>query len=243
MSEIQHVVNSSCTLESVHNPQKEDVEIGDIYDFYLLRCPYAKSDRSSASSSQSINLADCNWAGSKLGDLMQWICQHFTDNDGGLQLCFRVSDNVNETLAKLGLNDDNVCLSCSRAVLQIGSKVTISENDECRVRLKESYATCFFRHIRNSFAHGNYYIGANGRILLLDTSSKPNTSKGNMKFTFGMVTTLDFLRNLISVVNNGPDQLTQHETECPVMKQSYRVKLNKEIKIEAPEETDEIKQD
>lgn len=64
-----------------------------------------------------------------------------------------------------------------------------------------------------------------------------------MKFTFGMVTTLNFLRNLISVVNNGPDQLTQHETECPVMKQGYRVKLNKEIKIEAPEETDEIKQD
>ena len=235
MSEIQHTVSSSCTMESVHDSQKRDVEISDIYDFYLLRCPYAKSNQSSASSSRSINLADYKWMGSKLDDLMQWICRHFTNDDGNLQLVFQVSDAVNETIANLGLNKECVCLSCSRAVLQIGNKVTISENGECRVRLKESYATCLFRHIRNAFAHGNYHIGANGRILLLDTSSKPNASEKNTKFTFGMVTTLDFLRNLISVVENGPDNLKQYEAEGPVTKQNYRVKLAKEVKIEASE--------
>lgn len=235
MSGIQHIVSSSCAMESVHDSQKRDVEISDIYGFYLLRCPYAKSDQSSASSSQSINLADYKWMGSKLDDLMQWICRHFTNDDGNLQLVFQVSDAANETIANLGLNKEVVCLSCPRAVLQIGSKVTISENGECRVRLKESYATCLFRHIRNAFAHGNYHIGANGRILLLDTSSKPNTSERNTKFTFGMVTTLDFLRNLISVVENGPDNLKQYETESPTTKQTYRVKLAKEVKIEASE--------
>ena len=119
MSGIQHIVSSSCAMESVHDSQKRDVEISDIYGFYLLRCPYAKSDQSSASSSRSINLADYKWMGSKLDDLMQWICRHFTNDDGNLQLVFQVSDAANETIANLGLNKEVVCLSCPRAVLQI----------------------------------------------------------------------------------------------------------------------------
>lgn len=146
-----------------------------LVDFYQLKCPYAKSDESRATSAVAMNLSDKGWEREKLHLLMQWIASKFV-NESRLSLSFKVSENVNKTTRELGLDIDSPAVLPCRGVLQINNKAGVSESGECKVKLNEAYATCLFRHIRNSIAHANYMVTESGHVLLLDASSKPNTA-------------------------------------------------------------------
>lgn len=232
-----HTLNDECVsiaLETCHQALPQE-----LLNFYLLRCPFAKSDKSASVSAQGINLADYGWQDTKLSRLMNWIQQEFTDQNGRCQIAFFASDSINNTASQIGINNQHPCLSHKRAALQIKNKISVSEEGQCSIRLQEAYATCLFRHLRNSIAHGNFYIHESDRILLIDSASKPNTSIDKTKITFGMVTTLEFLTNLMNVVENGEANLAKFDLETgPSKKNLYRIHLNREITIEQEQEAD-----
>lgn len=235
MKKIQHVPSADCVLLSTNEVNATDVIPKEVFDFFLLECPYAKSDKSSANSVRSLNLADYGWEKTGLHHILQWVCLHFIDSNGELQLAFKASDNVNETVRALGLDDESPCLSHPRAVLQINNKVSVSEDGKCGMRLKEAYATCLFRHIRNAFAHGNFRADSEGRVLLLDCSSKSGTEIKNRKYTFGMVAPILFLQSLMRVVKNKPEKLLDDSSLRILEDVNYRVKLEEGIALEASE--------
>lgn len=227
-----HELNEQCVLLNDEDWQNAAAIPRELFDFYLLNCPYAKSDEFSASSRSAINLSLNGWEGAKLHQLMQWISSNFVTEDG-LQLVYLVSKNINTTIKKFGLDSENPCISHSRCVLHIDNNVSVSEKGDVSIKLKETYITCLFRHIRNAFAHANFAINEHGHILILDTSSKPGTARKDRKYTFGMVTTVDFLRRLKEVVENSyPDPLVSEEMKRKLNRKSYRINLNKEVILE-----------
>lgn len=236
---MRHTSNSHCVLLEDTDWHNINLINRSLFDFYLLNCPYAKSDKSTKSSSTAIDLSTNGWTGIKLNQLMQWISANFFNEE---ELCFvyRVSNNVNETIQDFELNAKHACVSHPRCVLHINNKVSVSESGVCKVKLTETYITCLFRHIRNAFAHSNFAIKQDGRLLLLDTSSKPNTSDANKKYTFGMVTDIDFLINLKELVEAGPsDTLVTEDMRKKLAGKSYRIKFDKEVILETQQEDDQ----
>ena len=237
MISIDHTASREC--EILHNADwgNADTIPRDIFNFYLLSCPYAKSDSSAASSSTGLNLSNNGWEKAKLHQLMQWIATHFVTPSGDLQLVYRASDVVNETISELELDAEMPCVSHMRCALQINRSIKVTESGECYVKLKETYATCFFRHIRNAFAHGNFAVNEQGQIILLDYSSKPNTDAKNQKYTFGMVSSMQFLRDLKCLVESRPadDKFVVNATQ-KLNGNSYRIKLDREIHLDEQEQ-------
>ena len=233
---VKHVSNSECihiSLESCQHSLPQD-----LLDFYLLRCPYAQSDQSASTAARGINLADFGWEKSKLSHLMDWIQEAFTDQQGECQIAFLASDSIKQTINDAQLNLSEPCFVHKRAVLQIKSKASIEEDGVCHVKLQETYATCFFRHIRNAIAHGNFYVTDEGRVFLLDSSSKPNTEAEKKKYTPGIMTTLPFLQELKCVVEGGPSRLAdQSDGNNKAKKGLYRINLRKEVLIQDKDAT------
>lgn len=224
--------NSSLTWHNAGETQAARVFSQELRDFYLLRCPYAKSDESSSSSTASLNLSDNGWEKDKLHQLMQWVGSHFLDEEGLLLLSFKVSDSVNDTIREFGMDVEDPAPFPNRCVLQINNKASVSELGECRIKLKEAYATCLFRHIRNSLAHGNYKVADQGRVLLVDSSSKPNTANNNKRFTFGLLCGISFLEDLKTLVENKPEDMTLDEEAKSTVGMNYRVRLDKQVVLE-----------
>lgn len=208
----------------------------ELIEFYLLKCPYAKSDQANASSAYSLNLADNGWEGPKLNRLMQWLSLQFIDKNGKLSLQYSLSDDIRILLEVKELLNTSRMPSTSQAYLAINRKISITAQNECTVELKETYATCFFRHIRNCIAHGGFY-SQDDHLIFFDSSSKPNTKKNSKKYTFGMSTTLKFLMDLKRVVEGGEAALSISEEDKARLKgMSYKVDINKEIKLEQQDE-------
>lgn len=229
-----HNPSLDCSRVSL-NRCNQDIPI-ELIEFYLIRCPYAKSDESAASAAQGQNLAEYNWENRALAKLMRWIQNNFLDEKNEVQLGFYVSDTVNETAEKLGIMDSEPCLSHPRAALQIKNKISISENGQCTVRLNETYATCFFRHIRNSIAHGSFYIDAKKHIALFDTSSKPNTPSDKKKYSAAIITNLSFLSDLKQFIEAGADAYDEPKEAPDYCKaDSYRVNLRKDVILSSQE--------
>lgn len=230
-----HESTSNCTKASLEMCSQIIPE--ELIQFYLIGCPYAKSDKSASSAAQGLNLADRGWEGNSLAKLMRWIQSRFIDSNGNVQLGFFASDTVNETVRLLGLTDSSPCLSHPRATLQIKNKVTISENGKCTVKLGETYATCFFRHVRNSVAHGSFYLDPVGHIALFDSSSKPNTPTDKKKYSAAIITNLPFLFDLKQLVEAGADTYNEPESDSEFHKtDSYRVALQRDVVLSSLED-------
>ena len=75
---------------------------------------------------------------------------------------------IKDTLAAMGLNHDSICITHPRAVLTQNFYYESDENEVARVKSNESRVNAIFRHIRNSFAHGNTYFFDNEMCLLED---------------------------------------------------------------------------
>ena len=209
----------------------------DLFKFYLLRCPYAKSDKSAASAANALNLSDNGWSGAKLHQLMQWIALNFVGDNEQLNLRFLASDNISGALERQGFGIDGSLPESPAACILINHRLSIDEEGQCKLKLTETYATCLFRHIRNSLAHGNYQELNSGRIVLRDCSSKSNTSSKDKKYTFGMVTTMQFLRELKNLIENEAPAKVHNATkgEMTVIN-GYRIKIDKKLQVEIKED-------
>lgn len=206
----------------------------ELFKFYLLSCPYAKSDKSAAPAVSSLNLAENGWTGPKLHQLMQWISLQFIDENQKLAIHYLPLNDITNVLKKQGLvGDTEPPATASIAYLSIANKLSLNEQGQCKLELTETYITCLFRHIRNSLAHGNYQELDNSRVALYDTSSKPGTAEKSKKYTFAMVTSIEFLQKLMKLVSGkAPMNIRDMTKDKRSIINSYRIKIDKSVIVE-----------
>lgn len=169
----------------------------DLVDFYLWRCPHAKSDK--PSSGKSISLSDQKFKGTELLRLTGWIFSHFVSN-GKSSLIYSAAKNINSLI-----NDQNKDWSspCLQGVLQINASVKVLPNNRCSLTVDETYISCFFRHVRNALAHGCFEVLDGGWLLLTDQSSKMGTADNDVKFSAKLKLSFEFMREIMDVVLQG----------------------------------------
>lgn len=174
-----------------------------VVDFYLTRSPYAKSDK--PDSRQSINLSSFGWEKTHLDTLMKWILVNHLREDGAGNLTFSISDHIaNATAQQFGMLAPIQNCTPFGGAFCIKRTINATEDNLISCVLTETYATCFFRHIRNSIAHGNYvYNEKLGLVRLIDQAS--NVSTPNPKITAIFLTSIGFLQKLAEVIENGPE--------------------------------------
>lgn len=92
-------------------------------------------------------------------------------------ICFIRSTTCKDTMSAMNLSNDEICIEHPRAVLLQKYSTTVDENEKISFSGGgENHVNCLFRHIRNSFAHGNTYFFDNGTILLEDMDKSKITA-------------------------------------------------------------------
>lgn len=189
----------------------------EIVDYYLTHSPRAHSDK--PTSAQSLDLSTLKWEKRRLGSLMKWIVSQHLSSKGESRIRFSISNDAKETSEVMfagnmpSLNNENGGVFC------IKNSLKASENNSINCKLTETYITCFFRHIRNSIAHGNYeFDGESNLIMFKDQASAIGTS--NPRPTAAFQTSIEFLNQLMAVISAGPDQLDEAQLSSVP---SYRV--------------------
>lgn len=194
----------------------------DIIDFYLTRSPHAKSDK--ADSRLSIDLSTYGWEKANLDSLMKWILTHHLTEDGVGNLSFSIANQLDEpTVSKFretGNQDENASLG---GVLCIKKNINADEGNQIKCVLSETYVTCFFRHIRNSIAHGNYVYDDNTKLVCLyDQASNVGTK--DPRFNAVLLTSTQFLEELIPIVLGGPEAIPdKQELNSRLSGATYRI--------------------
>lgn len=93
-------------------------------------------------------------------------------------ICFIRSTTCKDTLSAMDLSNDMICIEHPRAVLLQKYSTTVDENEKISFSGGgENHVNCLFRHIRNSFSHGNTYFFENGAILLEDKEKSKITAE------------------------------------------------------------------
>ena len=204
----------------------------EIIDFYLTRSPYAKSDK--PDSRKSINLSTYGWEKANLENLMKWILlYHLSDGEAG-GLSFSIATHIdNETVERFCCVDGPDEISNRGGAFCISRKIAANEDNSIKCTLSETYATCFFRHIRNSIAHGNYeYCEDGGWVIFRDQASSIDTNSPQMTAVFH--TSVDFLLKLVDTVKNGPASIPDGKKLNDQIKgNSYRI--NRDIQAQVSE--------
>lgn len=178
----------------------------EIVDYYLTCSPYAHSDK--PASMHSLDLSTLQWEKGKLGNLMKWIVSQHLSSEGESCIHFSISNDVKEISEVLFAGITLSAQNENGGVFCIKNSLKASEDNSINCKLTETYITCFFRHIRNSIAHGNYeYNQDSDLILFKDQASAIGTS--NARPTAVFQTSIEFLNQLKTVVSAGPDQLDE----------------------------------
>ncbi len=205
----------------------------DLFRFFLLRCPCAKSNMSAACAKDALNLADNGWNGPKLHQLMQWVALRFIGDDKELHLRFVLTGRINDIQEVHGLIADKSMPNRQFAYLSINNKLSIDEHGKFHMQLTETYATCLFRHIRNSLAHGNFHVLEDGNVALFDYGSKPNTAKEDQRCTFAMLTSVIFLRDLMNTVTTSASKKDiVLPNDKATIANKYRIKIDKKVQVD-----------
>lgn len=189
----------------------------DILKFYLWGSPYAKSDK--PCSACSINLADRGFAGSELTRLTMWLYMKFSEGDGE-GLLYTASRDINDYVKNI-----QALTGHQKAVLQINATIKVLSNNRCSLSVDETYATCFFRHVRNSLAHACFTV-AGDRVLFMDQSSKMATAQKNVSFTAWIETSFSLLYELMDLIKGGNPSLLPSVEELSANKNSRGYMLN-----------------
>ena len=108
-------------------------------------------------------------------------------------ICFIRSKTCKDTLKAMDLSNDLFCAHHPRAVMLQKYSTTVDENEIISFAggsSAENRIVCLFRHIRNSFAHGNTYFFDNGFVLLEDKDGSTVTAEILIK----QKTLLDWIR-------------------------------------------------
>lgn len=137
-------------------------QIAIIWDFYVTKSI-------SKSAAQQRKITDYGHSKIPFDDMIKRA--GINENIMGL-----MADKMPKTLKEMDLivNTENTEIDIEecRAAYLIPYQIT----DDEKPKPKESKAEAFFKHIRNSFAHGNTYFFDNGNVLLEDKNGSTTTA-------------------------------------------------------------------
>lgn len=201
-----------------------------IIDFYMTKVPHAHSDK--PDSALAFDLSSAKWEKAKLDKLMKWVSVRHRAKDGSSGITFSIAKDVKQRGSNLIDPENPFEDESPRGIFCIKNSLKASEDNSIKCVLTEAYATCFFRHIRNSIAHGNYEVnGDDNLILFKDQSNGMGASVPTLTALF--LTSFDFLNELIGVVESGSEKLKDEVVENAP---AYRVNRRVEVDIEANDE-------
>jgi len=150
--------------EKVTSLNSKDIAL--LWDFYVHHAPTKKNIDQKTPSIR--HLSEYGWGGTA-GEYSILKLESSLCRIAGLQKIIMLkSSTIKETLASMGLNETG-CITCSRAVLKHSIKIAIDEYGDTKISDNDgNRMICLFRHIRNSFSHGNTYFFENGNMMLED---------------------------------------------------------------------------
>lgn len=139
-----------------------DYQCNTIWDFYVARS-------FAAATGNQISLDNFGWknTNSKV-DGLPALEERMKTAASLPEFCIIRSRTINDTLAAMDLLNSRICISHPRAVIMQDFSFESDENEQVKIKSGESRINAIFRHIRNSFAHGNTYFFENGMCLLED---------------------------------------------------------------------------
>lgn len=178
----------------------------DIIEFYLTKSPHAHSDK--GCSAQSIDLSAYGWEKNHLDTLMKWVAaKHLNPQHNEAAISFTIAKEIRHAdYSSLQEKFEHSDPSGLGGLFCISQKVITDTSNSITCKLTETYATCFFRHIRNSIAHGSYQINSEGTLVLFrDQSSKIGTP--DAAATAVLLTNLSVLEELIITIEAGPNPI------------------------------------
>jgi hypothetical protein len=119
-------------------------------------------------------------------------------------ICFLYTENATKkALVDMDLSSSHICPVHPRAVLNMNSQSKIVEDDDGNLKVETTNAEpgwrCFFRHIRNAFAHNNVSFFENGTVLLKDFQ-RNNDKQNDKKMTAAILIRFDTLFEWIQMI-------------------------------------------
>ena len=157
-----------CTSEK-YDIQKQKIAIKDsgfssdevnlIWDFYVTKSPAEQS-------AQSTSFVNYGWADTTDKERYPAL-ENALAKDAGIESFYMIrAKTIKDTLNLVDLGNRTICIEHPRAVLMQSYNIIIDETEKMQLKSGESRIKCLFRHIRNSFAHGNTYFFENDMLLL-----------------------------------------------------------------------------
>jgi hypothetical protein len=147
-----------------------DAQIKILWDFYVSRS-------FAASTGDPISLETCGWHDTQSKtDGLPVLESALAAAAGLASFCIIRNKTIRDTLGQMDLSNERICVSHSRAVLAQSFTYESDENETIKIKSAESRINAIFRHIRNSFAHGNTYFFPNGNCLLIDKDGSKTTA-------------------------------------------------------------------
>ena len=169
----------SCDDEKIekapyHLALKESGFTGDqiniLWDFYVSRS-------FAAATGNPISIESCGWHDTQSKtDGFPALESELASAAGISAFCIIRNKTIKDTLSQMDLANDRICVSHPRAVLSQNFTYESDENETVKIKSGESRINAIFRHIRNSFAHGNTYFFPNGNCLLIDKDGSKTTA-------------------------------------------------------------------
>ena len=142
-----------------------------IWDFYVARS-------FAAATGTSIKLTEYGWenTSSKVNGYIA-LETALANNAGIASFGIVRAKTIKDTLTAMNLSGDRICATHARAVLLQDYTCEIDENENVKIKSKESRINAVFRHMRNSLAHGNTYFFENNMCLLEDKNGSLITAE------------------------------------------------------------------
>ena len=145
-------------------------QINILWDFYVSRS-------FAAATGNPISLETCGWDDSQSKTNGFPALEFELASASGISsFCIIRNKTIKDTLSQMDLANDRICISHPRAVLTQNFTYESDENEIVKIKSTESRINAIFRHIRNSFAHGNTYFFPNGNCLLIDKDRTKTTA-------------------------------------------------------------------
>lgn len=146
-------------------------EVNLIWDFYVTKSPAEQS-------AQSISFTNYGWENTTNKENGYPALEKELAENAGIESFYMIrTKTIKDTLILLGLGNRTIYIEHPRAVLTQKYSVNVDEKENMQLKSEESRVKCLFRHIRNSFAHGNTYFFENDMMLLEDKDKNTITAR------------------------------------------------------------------
>ena len=167
--------NEKCDIQNkkiaIKNSGFSADEVSLIWDFYVTKSPAEQS-------AQSISIVNYGWEDTTNKENGYPALENALAKNAGIDSFYMIrAKTIKNTLDSVDLGNKTICIEHPRAVLMQNYSVIVDEEENMKLKPEEPRIKCLFRHIRNSFAHGNTYFFENNMMLLEDKDKEKITAR------------------------------------------------------------------